>query len=51
MPRQWLAFRTEYDFRHASVPDWSGKGGVAPPGSGGLPYTHNLLKTSAELPT
>jgi hypothetical protein len=41
MPRQWLTFRTEYDFRHASVPYWSGKGGVTPPGSGGVPYTNN----------
>jgi hypothetical protein len=31
MPRQWLTFRTEYDFRHASVPYWSGHGGVTPP--------------------
>jgi hypothetical protein len=50
-PRQWLAFRTEYDFRPASVPYWPGKGGVTPPGSGGLSYTNNLWKTSAELPT
>ncbi len=41
MPRQWLTFRWEYDFRHASVPYWSGKGGVTPPGSGGVPYTNN----------
>ncbi|MGA2355552.1 MAG: outer membrane beta-barrel protein [Terriglobales bacterium] len=41
MPRQWLTFRWEYDFRHASVPYWSGRGGVTPPGSGGVPYTNN----------
>jgi hypothetical protein len=41
MPKQWLTFRWEYDFRHASVPYWSGKGGVTPPGSGGVPYTNN----------
>jgi putative OmpL-like beta-barrel porin-2 len=41
MPRQWLTFRWEYDFRHASVPYWSGHGGVTPPGSGGVPYTNN----------
>ncbi len=41
MPRQWLTFRWEYDYRHASVPYWSGKGGVTPPGSGGVPYTNN----------
>jgi hypothetical protein len=31
MPRQWLTFRWEYDYRHASVPYWSGAGGVTPP--------------------
>ncbi len=41
MPRQWLTFRWEWDYRHANVPYWSGKGGVTPPGSGGVPYTNN----------
>ncbi|HEY1659047.1 MAG TPA: outer membrane beta-barrel protein [Candidatus Sulfotelmatobacter sp.] len=41
MPRQWLTFRWEYDYRHASVPYWSGAGGVTPSGSGGVPYTNN----------
>jgi hypothetical protein len=41
MPRQWLTFRWEYDYRHASAPYWSGAGGVTPPGSGGVPYTNN----------
>jgi hypothetical protein len=41
MPRQWLTFRWEYDYRHSSVPYWSGAGGVTPPGSGGVPYTNN----------
>jgi len=41
MPRQWLTFRWEYDYRHASVPYWSGHGGMTPPGSGGVPYTNN----------
>jgi len=41
MPRQWVTFRWEYDYRHASVPYWSGKGGVTPTGSGGVPYTNN----------
>jgi Putative beta-barrel porin-2, OmpL-like. bbp2 len=31
MPRQWLTFRWEYDYRHASVPYWSGPGGITPP--------------------
>jgi hypothetical protein len=31
MPKQWITFRWEYDYRHASVPYWSGPGGVTPP--------------------
>jgi hypothetical protein len=41
MPKQWLTFRWEYDYRHASVPYWTGRGGITPPGSGGVPYTNN----------
>ena len=31
MPKQWITFRFEGDYRHASVPYWSGSGGVTPP--------------------
>jgi Putative beta-barrel porin-2, OmpL-like. bbp2/Carboxypeptidase regulatory-like domain len=31
MPKQWLTWRFEGDYRHASVPYWSGHGGVTPP--------------------
>jgi len=41
MPRQWLTFRWEYDYRHASAPYWTGHGGVTPPGANGVPYTNN----------
>ncbi|MGC2325586.1 MAG: outer membrane beta-barrel protein [Candidatus Sulfotelmatobacter sp.] len=41
MPSQYITFRWEYDYRHASVPYWSGRGGITPPGSGGVPYTNN----------
>jgi hypothetical protein len=41
MPRQWLTFRWEYDYRHASVPYWTGRGGITPPGPGGVSYTNN----------
>jgi len=41
MPRQWITFRWEYDYRHANAPYWSGRGGITPPGSGGVPYTNN----------
>ena len=32
MPKQYITFRWEYDYRHANVPYWSGRGGVTPPG-------------------
>jgi len=32
MPSQYITFRMEYDHRHASVPYFSGPGGVTPPG-------------------
>jgi hypothetical protein len=42
MPRQWLTFRMEYDYRHANVPYWTGKGGMTPPNSFGYsPGTNN----------
>jgi hypothetical protein len=41
MPKQWITFRWEYDYRHASVPYWTGRGGITPPGPGGVPYTNN----------
>jgi hypothetical protein len=41
MPKQWITFRWEYDYRHAGVPYWTGRGGITPPGSGGVPYTNN----------
>jgi hypothetical protein len=32
MPKQYITFRTEYGYRHANVPYWSGRGGITPPG-------------------
>lgn len=32
MPQQYITFRWEYDYRHASVPYWTGRGGITPPG-------------------
>jgi len=31
MPKQYITFRVEGDFRHANVPYWSGRGGITPP--------------------
>ena len=32
MPKQYITFRWEYDYRHANVPYWAGRGGITPPG-------------------
>jgi Putative beta-barrel porin-2, OmpL-like. bbp2 len=32
MPKQYITFRWEYDYRHANVPYWTGRGGITPPG-------------------
>src|SRR6204780_2143358 len=32
MPQQYITFRWEYDYRHANVPYWTGRGGIPPPG-------------------
>ncbi len=32
MPREYITFRTEYGYRHASVPYFTGAGGITPPG-------------------
>ena len=46
MPTQWLTWRFEYDYRHASVPYWSGHGGITPPAFAGAPYgTNNGVPT------
>jgi hypothetical protein len=37
MPSQFVTFRLEGNYRHASVPYFSGEGGVTPPGGNVLP--------------
>jgi putative OmpL-like beta-barrel porin-2/carboxypeptidase family protein len=32
MPKPWITWWTETDFRHSDVPYWTGPGGVTPPG-------------------
>ena len=32
MPRQYITFRSEFGYRHANVPYFSGRGGITPPG-------------------
>jgi hypothetical protein len=42
MPKQWLTFRVEYDYRHTNVPYWTGHGGQTPPNANGYsPGTNN----------
>jgi hypothetical protein len=41
MPRQWFTWRWEYGYRHASVPYWTGHGGMTPPAFAGAPYGTN----------
>jgi len=39
MPKQYITFRTEYGYRHANVPYWSGRGGITPPGGNTAPLS------------
>lgn len=32
MPKEFITFRLEFGYRHASVPYWTGRGGITPPG-------------------
>jgi hypothetical protein len=38
MPRQYITFLTEFGYRHANVPYWTGRGGITP-GDNGFPST------------
>ncbi len=48
MPRQWITFRWEYDYRHASVPYFSGAGGITPPpgSNNGFPTQYACMNGS-----
>jgi hypothetical protein len=41
MPVEWLTWRWEYGYRHASVPYWNGHGGMTPPAYLGATYGTN----------
>ena len=51
MPRQWLTWRFEGDFRHASVPYWSGAGGITPPpgSNNGFPTEYACMNGAPSL--
>jgi hypothetical protein len=41
MPSQYITFRTETGYRHSSVPYWTGRGGITPPGgNNGAPASY-----------
>jgi hypothetical protein len=47
MPKQYITFRIEPDYRHASVPYWTGRGGITPPSVlGGSVLTPNGFPTA-----
>jgi hypothetical protein len=44
MPKQYITFRWEYDYRSANVPYWTGRGGITPPGGNtGFPTQYACL--------
>jgi hypothetical protein len=48
MPSQYITFRAELGYRHASVPYWTGRGGITPPGgNNGAPANYVCSSTSA----
>jgi len=47
MPSQYITFRTELGYRHSSVPYFSGRGGITPPGgNNGAPQNYVCSATS-----
>ena len=47
MPKQYITFRWEGDYRHANVPYWSGRGGITPPGgNNGFPSEYACMNGS-----
>ena len=47
MPNQYVTFRTELGYRHSSVPYWTGRGGITPPGgNNGAPANYVCSATS-----
>jgi hypothetical protein len=48
MPSQYITFRSELGYRHSSVPYFSGRGGITPPGgNNGAPANYVCSSTSA----
>jgi hypothetical protein len=50
MPKQYITFRWEFTHRHASVPYWSGPGGITPPGgNNGFPTEYVCMNGTPSL--
>jgi hypothetical protein len=49
MPQQYITFRTEFGYRHANVPYWSGRGGITN-GVNGEPSTIPGLNAAVIVP-
>jgi hypothetical protein len=56
MPRPFVTFRVEFNYRHANVPYFSGEGGVTPPGGNVAPagsvvpgFTPDLRKSESRM--
>jgi hypothetical protein len=56
MPSQYITFRTEYNYRAANVPYFSGRGGITPPGGNQGPpgsvvdgFSPDLVKDEARV--
>jgi len=47
MPKQYITFRWEYDYRHANVPYWAGRGGITPPGGNNGAPQYYVCSTGA----
>ncbi len=51
MPSQYITFRTELGYRHSSVPYWTGRGGITPPGGNVGSASHYVCSASSNMGT
>ena len=51
MPKQYITFLWEYGYRHASVPYFTGRGGITPPGGNNGVPTQFVCMDNAPSPT
>ena len=51
MPSQYITFRTELGYRHSSVPYWTGRGGITPPGGNVGNAAHYVCSVGSNMGT